>query len=106
MPIQLLVKYFDKLDDQWQIKPETKAAVTYKYYNLLDSLRALGTFDIVFCRNVLIYFDPETKTKVLSEIANIMPPDGLLILGGAETVLGISERFKPVKGQRGVYELA
>jgi chemotaxis protein methyltransferase CheR len=105
MPIQLLVKYFDKLDDQWQIKKEIRDSVTFKYYNLLDSLRSLGSFDIVFCRNVLIYFDPETKTKVLKEIASIMPPDGLLILGGAETVLGISDLFAPVKGKRGVYEL-
>ena len=105
MPIQLLVKYFEKHDDQWQIKPEIRNSVTYKYFNLLESLKPLGKFDIVYCRNVLIYFDPETKTKVLSEIANIMPSDGKLILGGAETVLGISERFTPVKGQRGVYEL-
>ena len=103
MPIQLLVKYFDKVDDAWQIKQEIKDSVTFKYFNLLDSLSALGTFDIVFCRNVLIYFDPETITKVLSEIAKLMPADGLLILGGAETVLGISDRFTPVKGQRGVY---
>lgn len=79
--------------------------VTYKYFNLLDDLKPLGTFDIVFCRNVLIYFDQPTKTKVLDGIANMMPADGLLFLGGAETVLGISDRFKPVKGQRGVYEI-
>ncbi len=105
LPITLLIKYFDKIEDQWQIKPEIRQMVTYKYFNLLDDLKPLGSFDIVFCRNVLIYFDQPTKSKVLEGIANMMPSDGLLFLGGAETVLGITDRFKPVKGQRGIYEL-
>lgn len=106
LPIQFLIKYFDKIDDQWKIKPEIQQMVTYKYFNLLDELKPLGTFDIVFCRNVLIYFDQPTKSKVMDQIASLMPRDGLLFLGGAETVLGITDRFKPVKGQRGVYEIA
>lgn len=105
LPIQMLIKYFDKIEDQWQIKQEIRDMVTYKYFNLLDELAPLGSFDIVFCRNVLIYFDQPTKTTVLQRIASLLPPDGLLFLGGAETVLGISDQFKPVKGQRGVYEL-
>ncbi len=105
LPIQLLIKYFEKIEDQWQIKPEIRQMVSYKYFNLLDDLKSLGTFDIVFCRNVLIYFDQPTKSKVLDGVANMMPPDGLLFLGGAETVLGITDRFRPVKGKRGVYEL-
>ena len=104
LPIQLLIKYFDKSDDHWQIKPSIRGMVKYKYLNLLENFSSLGQFDVVFCRNVLIYFDPETKGRVLSGIADLMPDDGLLFLGGAETVLGISDRFKPVKGQRGVYE--
>lgn len=106
LPIQLLIKYFDKVDDQWVIKKEIRDMVAYKYFNLLDDLTPLGKFDVVFCRNVLIYFDQPTKSRVLEGIAKLMPPDGLLFLGGAETVLGISDQFKPVKGQRGVYELS
>ncbi len=103
MPITMLLKYFDKKDESWEIKPELKSMVQYKYWNLLDDLKGLGGYDIVFCRNVLIYFDAETKGRVLESIAKLMPEDGMLFLGGAETVLGVTDKFKPVPGQRGVY---
>ena len=104
LPITMLVKYFEKDGDKWRIKPDIRKMVQFKYFNLLDSLTPLGSFDIVFCRNVLIYFDPPTKTKVLDQISQLMPADGMLFLGGAETVLGITDKFRPVPGQRGVYE--
>jgi len=103
MPIQLLLKYFDKVDENWTVKPEIKKMVQYKYWNLLEDPKPLGNFDIVFCRNVLIYFDAPTKGKVLETVAKMMPEDGKMFLGGAETVLGVSEKFKPIPGQRGVY---
>lgn len=106
MPIQMLVKYFDKVNDQWQIKPELRAMVKYKVLNLLHDLTSLGRFDVVFCRNVLIYFDQPTKKKVLENIVKLMPKDGFLFLGGAETVLGITDAFKPVPGLRGIYKVA
>lgn len=105
LPIQMLIKYFDKMADQWQIKQELRDMVQYKEYNLLEDLTPLGRFDIVFCRNVLIYFEQETKGRVLESISKLMPDDGLLFLGGAETVLGVSDRFKPVPGQRGIYSI-
>ena len=71
----------------------------------MESL-ALGKFDIVFCRNVLIYFDSATKSKVLDGMSRLLPHDGVLFLGGAETVLGVTDRFQPMPGQRGVYALA
>lgn len=106
LPIQMLVKYFKKRDDQWEIDPGIRAMVQYKEWNLLGDLGALGAFDVVFCRNVLIYFDQETKGVVLDNISRQMNDDGVLYLGGAETVLGISERFKPIPSQRGVYAVA
>ncbi len=106
LPIQLLMKHFDKHEDMWRIKPDLRSMIEYKYFNLLESLAPLGTFDVVFCRNVLIYFDQETKGKVMAQIASLMPSDGLLFLGGAETVLGITDKFQPIKGFRGVYGLA
>ena len=103
LPITLLVKYFKKNGDVWQIDPAIRAMVQYKELNLLGEFQGLGQFDVVYCRNVLIYFDQPTKTKVLAKIAKTMADDGVLYLGGAETVLGISDRFKAIPGQRGIY---
>lgn len=105
LPIQMLVKYFSQQGDKWQLKPEIRSMVTFRPFNLLHDPSPLGSFDVVFCRNVLIYFDPETKTGILDGIARVMAPDGYLYLGGAETVLGISSRFQPVPVQRGLYGL-
>ena len=105
LPVTKLVQHFEKDGDNWQISNELRSMVEYKEFNLLDSLKPLGIFDVVFCRNVLIYFDQETKTKILSEICNILTSDGLLFLGGAETVLGLSDSFRPIPDFRGVYEV-
>jgi len=106
MPIQLLVKYFEKDGEHWRIKDDIRNMVRYQFFNLLDDPKSLGNFDVVFCRNVLIYFDQPTKKAVLERIAALMPEDGLLFLGGAETVLGIIDKFEPVPGQRGIYRLS
>lgn len=103
LPIQMLVKHFKQNGDKWQISQQIRQMVSFREWNLLQDISALGQFDVVFCRNVLIYFDQPTKTKVLEAIARQMPPDGILYLGGAETVLGITDRFKAVDGQRGLY---
>jgi len=103
LPIQLLVKYFKKTAEMWQIDPAIRGMVQYREYNLLHDLKPLGQFDVVFCRNVLIYFDQPTKTRVLDNMSRVMPDDGFLYLGGAETVLGISDKFKPIPDQRGIY---
>ena len=103
LPIQYLVKYFKKKDESWQIDPAIRAMVQFREFNLLQDMKMLGQFDVVFCRNVLIYFDQPTKSRVLDNISKQMPDDGFLYLGGAETVLGISDRFKPMPNQRGIY---
>ena len=106
LPIQLLVKYFKQDGDKWQISPEIRAMVQYREFNLLGDLGTLGRFDVVFCRNVLIYFDQATKSSILNRISRVLTPDGLLYLGGAETVLGVSDRFEPLAGHRGIYAIA
>jgi chemotaxis protein methyltransferase CheR len=103
LPIQLLVKYFSKLDERWQIAPELRAMVQFRTLNLLNDFSPLGGFDLVFCRNVLIYFDQPTKIGVLERIARLMPEDGYLVLGAAETVVGLTDLFKPHADKRGLY---
>lgn len=106
LPITYLVKYFQQDGDKWRLDGGVRSMVEFKPFNLLHPMTGLGEFDVVFCRNVLIYFDHETKGQVLGRISNILQPDGVLYLGGAETVLGVSDRFQPVSGQRGLYQLA
>lgn len=107
LPVTLLVKYFQQVAaDKWQVKDNIRSMVQYKTLNLLTDFGPVGVFDIVYCRNVLIYFDQPTKSKVLDAIANVMAPDAALFLGGAETVLGITNRFKPMDNERGLYIMA
>ncbi len=104
LPIALLMKYFQQQGaDRWQIKENIRSMVQFREGNLLQDLGVNGSFDIVFCRNVLIYFDLPTKAKVLEAIGKIMLPDGVLLLGGAETVLGVTDKFKPMGIEHGLY---
>jgi len=103
LPIQLLVKYFTQVGDFWQIAPEIRAMIKFRQFNLLADLSHLGTFDLIFCRNVLIYFDQETKTDVLDRLARITASDGYLVLGAAETVVGLTDSFKTMPDLRGLY---
>lgn len=103
LPIQRLVRHFDQVGEEWQIRPELRLGVEFRALNLLSLPAGLGPFDIAFCRNVLIYFDVEIKTQVLLAIAARLRPGGYLILGGAETTLGLATPFAPVPGCTGVY---
>jgi chemotaxis protein methyltransferase CheR len=103
LPIQMLVKYFAQVGEMWQISADIRAMVQYRPLNLLSDFANLGSFDLIFCRNVLIYFDQETKVAVLSRLARVLAPHGYLVLGAAETVVGLSDAFKPVPDRRGLY---
>jgi len=104
LPIQLLVKYFKQVGELWQINPDIRAMVQHRQFNLLHDFSELGVFDLIFCRNVLIYFDQETKTNIFNRLAKALEPDGFLVLGAAETVIGLTTVFKPLIEQRGVYQ--
>jgi chemotaxis protein methyltransferase CheR len=103
LPIQLLLKYFTQVGDQWQICPQIRNMVGYRPLNLIKDFGHLGAFDIVYCRNVLIYFDPPTKSDVLTRLAASLAPDGALLLGSAETVISLTDALIPDPQYRGLY---
>jgi chemotaxis protein methyltransferase CheR len=104
LPIQLLVKYFTQTGELWQLNSEIRGMVTHKQLNLLQDFSHLGKFDVIFCRNVLIYFDQETKINIFERMAKAMEPDGMLVLGAAESVVGITDAFRPLADKRGLYQ--
>ena len=103
LPIGLLVKYFTQNGELWQINSEIRSMVQHRQLNLLQDFSHLGVFDIVFCRNVMIYFDQNTKTNIFERLSRMLEPDGVLALGAAESVVGITNTFKPYPERRGLY---
>ena len=103
LPIQLLVKHFTQVGDMWQLNADIRSMVQHRQLNLLQDFSHLGTFDIIFCRNVLIYFDQDTKTGIFERLSRVIEPDGFMVLGAAESVVGISDAFKPYPERRGLY---
>jgi chemotaxis protein methyltransferase CheR len=103
LPIQLLVRYFTQVGDQWQIAPQLRERVIFRPFNLLHDFSPLGTFDVVFCRNVLLYFDMALKADILARLGRQIAPDGCLFLGAAETVIGLGDVVEMHPTLRGVY---
>jgi chemotaxis protein methyltransferase CheR len=103
LPIQMLLKHFHQNGDKWQCSERLRAMVELKQHNLLEANSHLGQFDVIFCRNVLIYFDVPTKAKVLGLLAPRLAPEGAVVLGAAETVIGISTTIVPDAKHRGIY---
>ena len=97
LPIKLLVKHFTRVDEQWQIAPEVRAMVKYPRFNLLADFETLGTFRR--------YFNQDTESDVLRRLAEALSSDGYLVLGAAETAIGLCDRFKMVSDQPGLYTL-
>lgn len=106
LPVSYLVKYFTRHGLEWQLKDEVRQMVRFQRFDLRDGMRTLGPFDVVFCRNVLIYFDQETKKKILEGIRDTLHRGGHLLLGGAETTLSITDKFERVTvGQAVLYRV-
>jgi chemotaxis protein methyltransferase CheR len=103
LPVKLLIKYFAQAADLWQVAPEIRAMVKFRRLNLVADFSALGIFDVIFCRNVLIYFDQETKSEVLDRLAKVISSDGYLVLGAAETAVGLTHAFAMVSDKPGLY---
>ncbi len=99
-------RYFEPHGKMWKMKNEIKQRITFREFNLLGDYATLGKFDVIFCRNVLIYFSTEIKKDILSRIAGVLNPRGYLILGGSESMANYSERFDVVRLKNGlVYQL-
>jgi len=96
LPAKLLVKYFDRAGLYWRIKPEIARRVRFQRVNLIEPWPPLATLDVIFMRNVLIYFNPETKRELLGRARKLLARDGTLFLGGAETTLGIDDAWQRV----------
>lgn len=105
LPIQMAMKYFTQEGQNWTIKDNIRNMVRFESFNLLERMDRFGTFDIIFCRNVLIYFDEETKKKVLQNLVKRLAPDGFLFLGGSETVIGLCPELKIQQGCPGLYTI-
>ena len=103
LPIRTLMKRFTQEEGRWRVKPEIAAPCRFQSFNLMGDPRILGRFDVIFCRNVLIYFDVPTKARVLAGIAAQLAPDGALYLGAAETAIGVTRALVPLPGERTVY---
>src|SRR5438552_17046184 len=94
------VKYFTQTGELWQLNADIRAMVQHKQLNLLQDFSHLGTFDIIFCRNVLIYFDQDTKAAIFERMSRMIEPDGALSLGAAEAVVGITDTVTPHPDRR------
>ncbi len=101
LPAPLLIKHFTKDGLDWKVKDELKRMVEFKELNLLEAFPLSGQFDVIFIRNVLIYFDVETKKAILGKCSKLLRPDGFLFLGGAETTLNIDDAFVRAEYDKG-----
>ena len=106
LPATMLVQHFERVGIEWALSQRIRRAVTFSRHNLLHAPPAGGPYDIIFLRNVLIYFDLATKQEVLRRVQSVMRPGGFLLLGGAETTIGIDAAWERVPvGRSSVYRL-
>ena len=98
-----LLRYFDQIGDMWQLKETIRSRVGYRHFNLLGDYAVLGNFDLIFCRNVLIYFEPDRKADVLNRMTRLLAPDGLLALGSSESIIGLSTKLRQHPKHRGYF---
>lgn len=95
LPINFLIKYFDKIkEDAWQIKADIRNMINFEKVNLIGNISHFSKYDIIFCRNVLIYFDSATKVRVLTNLSNLLDSNGVLFLGASEAIFGAETVLK------------
>ena len=106
LPAPMLVRYFDRRGSEYEIDAKLRNWCRFEQMNLADSWPAMPLFDIVFCRNVLIYFDVPVRQRILQKIQRSLAPGGCLILGGSETTIGVVDGYTPARiGNTVVYRV-
>jgi chemotaxis protein methyltransferase CheR len=103
MTKEKLARHFTQKKYEWKIRDKIRAIATYRKINLMENFVGMGKFDIVFCRNVAIYFTEEDKIKLFNKIKGAMEPDGYLMIGSTESLTGLKIPFKPPKYLRSVF---
>jgi chemotaxis protein methyltransferase CheR len=103
LPAPLLIKYFQKIGTQWRIHDNLRSAIDFRQINLAEAWPVMPQMDIIFIRNVLIYFDLQTKKNIMARLNKLLKPDGCLFLGGAETTLNIDDSFKRIQIDKSAY---
>lgn len=105
LPIRRMIRWFDSVGGDWAAKPELVRQISFRRLNLVADPLPSGKFDVVLCRNVLLYLSPSLRRQVLDRLATVLRPGGLLVLGAGETVIGQTEAFYPSPDYRGLYEM-
>ena len=103
LPVRMLLRYFNQQGDSWRISDYLRSKISFRMHNLMAAPRDVGEYDIIFCRNVLIYFDVAIKRQVLGRLASALAPDGYLVMGAAERVGGLSDVLKPATSEPFVF---
>ncbi len=104
LPVMQMLRYFEQQGEEWIAKDNLRKMVTFADHNMIQSARHFGKFDVVLCRNMLMYLGDDKRSQVFDGIAPLMADDGILMLGAAETVIGQTQRFRASKEFRGFYE--
>jgi chemotaxis protein methyltransferase CheR len=103
LPAPMLLRHFNQIGESWQLSDHIRSKVTFRPLNLLSDFTPLGRFDIIFCRNVLIYFDAVRKTDILARMTRCLAPDGYVILGASESLIGLKTDLVPHPEHRGIF---
>lgn len=101
--IKRLIAHFSQEGDRWRASDSLRRMVKFRTFNLLDDYGGFGEIDVIFCRNVLLYFEPQTKTRIMDRLAETLAPDGYLVVGTAEIPHDVSSAFELLPDSRGLY---
>lgn len=106
LPVMLMLKYFEQKGEDWVAKDNLRKMITFAQHNMLEPARHFGVFDVILCRNMLMYLSETKRSQILDGMCRLTAPDGVMMLGAAETVIGQTQKFRSSQEFRGFYELA